>query len=90
MKRMRSSSPPQMKKRFLKPAKDRCCVCGADLYDRDRYRVRLYLRTEPFNNVVFKELVVCSDCLAKLLRDNDLKKRFRIRYRKMRRLKTWF
>jgi len=73
-------------KPYIKPPKDRCELCHTHLFSKVRYKVRLYMRGKPFRDVVFKELVVCGDCLRKLLSDEGLKG-FRVRYRKMRPLR---
>jgi len=75
-------------KPYYKPPKYKCEVCGELLYDTDRYKVKLYLRG-PFSKVVFKELVVCRDCLMRIINDKELRKKFRVRYRKMRVLRLW-
>jgi len=72
-----------------KPPRDNCLLCGAPLRGRDRYKVKLYLKIEPFKKIVYKRLIVCDNCLRELLNNTELKKRFRIKYRKMRPLKQY-
>ncbi len=71
---------------YYKPPRDHCEVCGKLLYDRKRYRVRLYLRD---SGVLFKDMVVCQECLLKVKRDKGIRKRFKVRYRRMRDLNQW-
>ncbi len=73
-------------KPYYKPPKDKCEVCGKLLYGTDRYKIKLYLRGD-FSKVVFKELVVCWDCLMKVINDRGLRRRFKVRYKKMRALR---
>jgi len=77
------SRPP-----YFKPPRDRCEVCGASLYRAARYKVRLYIK--PYG-VLFKEIVVCGECLPAVRQEcRAWKRRLKVRYRRMRPLKTWF
>lgn len=72
------SRPP-----YYKPPRDTCSICHKSLYGEDRYRVRLYLRAEPYKDLEYKTLVVCSTCLARLRANPTLTRLLKIRYRKM-------
>ena len=75
-----------MLKPYYKPPKDTCEACGTTLYGKARYKIKLYLKSKTYKNVVFKELVVCSKCLREILANETLKEQFKIKYRKMRML----
>jgi len=62
---------------------EKCSICGVMLYNIPRYRVYLILRKGPLEGVMFKKLHVCDKCLECLKRDQDVRKVFKLRYRKM-------
>lgn len=74
------------KRRKLLPPITNCSLCKRSLYDTARYRVKLVLRKGPLKGTTFKVLHVCKECLEKLKNDKELKRKFKIRYRRMRTL----
>jgi ribosomal protein L34E len=77
-----------MRRKYLPPI-TKCSVCGRSLYGVDRYHVKLIVKEGPLKGVVFKKLYLCKDCLNTLKKDKEIRKKFKIKYYKMHRLK-WY
>ncbi len=78
---MKRRKPP-----YWKPPRDTCQLCGASLYRRPRYRVKLYIkapRGTTLASTPYKTLMVCEACLARLRRDPQLARLFRARYKRL-------
>jgi len=78
------------KRRKILPPITKCSICKCSLYDKERYRVKLILREGPVKGTTFKVLHVCRSCLERLKNDNKINELFKIRYRKMPKLKSFF
>jgi len=74
-----------MWRKYLPPV-IKCSICGDLLFDKTRYRVYLVLKKGPLKGARFKKLHVCKSCLRKLKENSELKKRFKLKYRKMKTL----
>ena len=72
-----------MWRKYLPPV-TKCDLCGGLLFGKARYRVYLMLRKGPLKGARFKKLHVCEECLKKLKENSELKKRFKLKYRKMK------
>ena len=71
---------------YWKPPHDKCDLCGANLYQKPRYRAKLYLKTprgHPLAAVPYKTMIVCQACLARLQASPELRGRFRLRHRRL-------
>ena len=66
-----------------RPVITNCSRCGEFFADMDRYRVYLIFRKGILQGVRFKKLHLCRKCLEELKKDKEVRKRFKIRYRKM-------
>ncbi|MEM4685848.1 MAG: hypothetical protein QW133_07035 [Sulfolobales archaeon] len=60
-----------------------CGLCYRDLHNVRRYRVMLCLRSGPLKGVEMKRFYVCGDCLTKLKEDVEVRRRFKIRYKRL-------
>ena len=60
-----------------------CEVCGRDLVGHERYRVSLYWKTGPLKWTLYKDIVVCTDCLERVRRDGRIRQYFYVRVKKM-------
>ena len=77
-------------KPYLKPPKAMCELCGVDLVQRGRYRVRLYRKVRIGKVTLHLEVrnsVVCEDCFRALLNGLN-RKEWVLRWRRMRTLKV--
>ena len=78
---MWKSKPP-----WIREPIEKCELCGKLLLGKRRYRVKLILRKGPLKGETYRTLHVCQRCLAKLKANRELRKTFKIKYRKMRTL----
>lgn len=60
-----------------------CEICGRILVGEERYRVSLYWKAKPVKWVLYKDIVVCRDCLEKLKSDPEINQYFFIRVKKL-------
>ena len=74
---------PHVRPPYYKQPKDTCSICHRSLYGVDRYRAKLYLRAEPYKDLEYKTLVVCSTCLTRLRTNPTLTRLLKIRYRRI-------
>ena len=66
------------------PPVTRCELCGRSLLCRERYHVRLVLRKGPLEGATLKTLHVCKECLARIRADEEIAKKFKVKYYRMK------
>ena len=72
---------------YWKPPRDRCEACGSSLYQRPRYRVKIYHANPLFQAAPLKTMVVCETCLEGLKQrikgSKSLARLLKLKYRRI-------
>lgn len=78
---------------YLLPPKDTCWMCGRSLWGQPRYKVWLIVKEGGRIKrvcgipLVYRAVVVCESCWRKILGDERVRERFRVKYRKLKTLR---